>query len=95
MPRFVNKWRIALESSLATLVLVGIKLLPERPGWEFIGQNALFTGIIAGGIFLFGLILTGTMADYKESEKIPAEIASSCRGDLGGGQIHQGNPSVL
>jgi hypothetical protein len=57
----------------------GHQALPERPEWEFIGQNALFTSIIAGGIFLFGLILTGTMADYKESEKIPAEIASSCR----------------
>ena len=39
----------------------------------------MFTSIIAGGIFLFGLILTGTMTDYKESEKIPAEIGSSCR----------------
>lgn len=79
MQRFIIKWRIALESSLAVLVLVGIKLLLERLGWEFIGQNALFTSIIAGGIFLFGLILAGTMSDYKESEKIPAEIASSIR----------------
>jgi len=31
--------------------------------------------VITGGIFLIGFMLAGTIADYKESEKIPAEIA--------------------
>ena len=33
--------------------------------------------ILTAGIFLVGLMLTGVLADYKESEKIPAELASS------------------
>ncbi len=31
--------------------------------------------VFTGGIFLIGFMLAGTLADYKESEKIPAEIA--------------------
>ncbi|MCE9499300.1 MAG: hypothetical protein K8R21_02165 [Leptospira sp.] len=33
--------------------------------------------VLTGGIFLIGFMLAGTMADYKESEKIPSEIACS------------------
>lgn len=31
--------------------------------------------VITGGIFLIGFMLAGTISDYKESEKIPSEIA--------------------
>lgn len=33
--------------------------------------------VITGGIFLIGFMLAGTLADYKESEKIPAEMAGT------------------
>lgn len=33
--------------------------------------------VLTGGIFLIGFMLAGTMADYKESEKIPGELASA------------------
>lgn len=33
--------------------------------------------VLTGGVFLIGLMLSGTMADYKESEKIPADLACS------------------
>lgn len=73
-----SRWRIAVESALVVMLIVCLKALAERFDAEFISLNPLFTSVIAGGIFLFGLILAGTMADYKESEKIPAEIASAC-----------------
>lgn len=31
--------------------------------------------VITGGVFLIGFMLAGTIADYKESEKIPSELA--------------------
>jgi len=76
--RHFKRWRIALESASIVVVIICIKLVIEHFGWEFVSINPLFTSIIAGGIFLFGLILAGTLADYKESEKIPAEIISAC-----------------
>lgn len=71
-------WQAAIIAALTAVVLIGLKLLVHLLGIEFVDLNALFTSIIAGGIFLFGVILAGTMSDYKESERIPAEIASGC-----------------
>lgn len=31
--------------------------------------------VFTGGVFLIGFMLAGTMADYKESEKLPGEVA--------------------
>jgi hypothetical protein len=38
---------------------------------DFSDLGPLFTG----GVFLIGFMLAGTLSDYKESEKIPAELA--------------------
>ncbi|MFY9233174.1 MAG: hypothetical protein WAO58_01815 [Fimbriimonadaceae bacterium] len=74
----LNRFRIAAETLGIIVILVGLKLGIEKLGLEFITLNPLFTSMIAGGIFLFGLILAGTLADYKESEKIPTEIVAAC-----------------
>lgn len=71
-------WRAAIAAAVAAVVLVGLKLAAHYLGIEYVELNALFTSIIAGGIFLFGVILSGTMSDYKESERIPAEVVSAC-----------------
>lgn len=78
LKRHATRWRTALEAGAIVVLLVGVKFLVERLGGEFLSVTPLVTSIIAGGIFLFGLILAGTLADYKESEKIPAEFVSSC-----------------
>jgi hypothetical protein len=33
--------------------------------------------VLTGGVFLTGFMLAGTMADYKEAEKIPGELATT------------------
>jgi hypothetical protein len=33
--------------------------------------------VLTAGVFLLGFLLAGTMADYKEAEKLPAELAST------------------
>jgi hypothetical protein len=33
--------------------------------------------VLTAGVFLLGFLLAGTMADYKEAEKIPADLAST------------------
>jgi hypothetical protein len=78
LARQLSRWHIALETSLAVVVVVLLKLLAEYFNLEFITLNPLFTSIIGGGIFLFGLILAGTLADYKEGERLPADIVSAC-----------------
>ena len=71
------KYRLLLETALLVLGVVVVKLLVEKFSLEFINISPLFTSVIAGGIFIISIILSGTIADYKESEKLPTEISSS------------------
>ena len=36
--------------------------------------------VLTGAVFLTGFLLAGTMADYKESEKLPGEVAITLEG---------------
>lgn len=59
------------------LAILALKFLFHSLEWEFLTMNPLFTSIVAATTFLIGFLITGVISDYKESEKIPAEIAAS------------------
>jgi ABC-type multidrug transport system fused ATPase/permease subunit len=48
-------------------------------GWEIIPKEltTFFPSILTGIIFILGFLLAGVVTDYKESEKIPNDIAAS------------------
>ncbi len=73
----MKRLRVLGETGLAVAGIVIAKLIVDAFSWEFITLSPLYTSIVAGGIFVIGLIVAGTLADYKESEKIPAEIAAA------------------
>lgn len=70
------KWKLLLTTLPFMAVALGIKLLLEFvvhfDGVVEFGDVGL---VLTGGVFLIGFMLAGTMADYKESEKLPAELA--------------------
>ena len=68
---------LLLRTVPLVLVLVALKLLVEWLGWEFIEVSPLHTSIVAGAIFIVGLMLAGTMSDYKESERLPTDTAAA------------------
>lgn len=72
-----QKWSLTLKVIPVVIAVVLIKLLVHHYGWEVITLNALFTSILAATIFLIGFLISGVLSDYKESEKIPSELASS------------------
>lgn len=72
------KWKLMLTTLPAVVVVVGLKLVMERvfglSGWvDFSDVSAVLTA----GAFLVGFMLAGTMADYKESEKLPSELVTT------------------
>ena len=73
----MKRLRVVVETGLAVVAIVIAKLIVHAFSWEFITLSPLYTSIVAGGIFVIGLIVAGTLADYKESEKMPAEIAAA------------------
>ena len=72
------KWKLMLSTIPFVLIFLALKL-----GLQFgvhFGGAIKFSDIaivLTGGIFLIGFMLAGTMSDYKESEKLPGEIATS------------------
>ena len=51
------------------------KLILDQLGWDTVVLNPLYSGLVAANVFLIGFLLAGTLADYKESEKLPGELA--------------------
>jgi hypothetical protein len=72
-----QKWHLALKVLPLIILVIILKLVAHQFGLEFISLNPLFTGIVTANIFLLGFLIAGVLADYKESEKLPGELASS------------------
>jgi len=82
---YFKQYRLLIETAITVVLVIGVKLIVEHFSLEFINISPLFTSIIAGGIFIISIILSGIISDYKESEKLPAEIASAVENIYGDG----------
>ena len=72
-----SRWRLALKTIPFIVVIVLIKFAAHYFGYEFLTLNSLFTAIISANIFLIGFLISGVLVDYKESEKLPGDLAAS------------------
>lgn len=71
------RYRIFLWAFLAALLTLPVKYAMHHFGFEFIAQTSLHNSVISSVIFVLGFVLSATIADYKESERIPAEFAAN------------------
>lgn len=62
---------------LLAILAIPIKYAVHYFGLEFIEQTSLHNSVVSSVIFVLGFVLSATIADYKESERIPAEFASN------------------
>lgn len=58
------------------LAVVAVKWVLHYFDYEPIVQTSLHNSVISSVIFVIGFLLSATIADYKESERIPAEFSS-------------------
>lgn len=79
MNQLLKRFHLALTTLAMVAVLVVGKYVVQELQFEFLTLNALFTSGIAGTIFIIGFLLAGVFADYKEAEKVPAELCSSLK----------------
>jgi ABC-type multidrug transport system fused ATPase/permease subunit len=77
MNELMTKWGLIGKALAITAVLVVIRLIIDISNYDIIALTNLITAFIGAAIFTVAVIFTGTLADYKESEKIPNEIAVS------------------
>ncbi len=71
------KWKLMLTTLPFVLVVTGIKTILEfGVGFSGVVEFSDVGVVLTGAVFLTGFLLAGTMSDYKESEKLPGEVAT-------------------
>lgn len=79
MESFMMNWGLLLKALGITALLLVIRLVFDWAGMDVIALSTLITAFIGGAIFTVAIIFTGTLSDYKESERIPGDLATSVR----------------
>ncbi|MBI5168343.1 MAG: hypothetical protein HZA61_02525 [Candidatus Eisenbacteria bacterium] len=74
--RLSNRYRLLVRAGTAVVAVVAAKLAMHALGWETLSLNPLFSGIVAANVFLMGFLLNGVLSDFKESERLPGELAA-------------------
>jgi len=93
--RLKQKWSIALRILPLIILVTLLKFGSHKFGFEVMELNALFSSLVAGTIFLIGFLISGVLTDYKESEKLPSELAAVLRNLYDDTlTIHKGKDSV-
>lgn len=72
-----SRWKLAAKTVPFVAVIILVKFIAHNLGYEFLTLNSLFTAIISANIFLIGFLISGVLSDYKESEKLPGDLAVS------------------
>jgi predicted membrane chloride channel (bestrophin family) len=75
----MNRWMIVIKAMAAAALLSAVKLSLHFFNLEFIQINSVISSLISGVIFTMAILLSGVMTDFKESEKIPGELAASIK----------------
>jgi hypothetical protein len=73
----MKKYWVILKAVVIVTILLAIKLVIDYFQIDVIIPSAVITALVAGVIFTMAAIFTGVLADYKESEKIPGELAAT------------------
>ncbi len=74
-----SKYHLLLSLIPIVIIAAGMKTMVHYASWEIIPKEltSFFPSILTGIIFILGFLLAGVVSDYKESEKIPNDIATS------------------
>jgi hypothetical protein len=71
---FRKRFRLFFYVIAIVAALVVAKIAIHFFGLEFLKLDALLPSIVAGSVFVIGFLLSSILPDYKEAERLPAEI---------------------
>ncbi|OBF13747.1 hypothetical protein [Mycobacterium sp. ACS4331] len=79
MPTLLEKlssYRVAAETAAIVAVLVVVRAVLWELGVTGMSTTPLASSIIGGGVFVMGLVVAGTLADYRDAERAPTDVAA-------------------
>jgi hypothetical protein len=71
-----SSYRVAIDTAVIVGVLVALRAILWAAGVEGMSLSPLTSSIVAGGVFVMGLVIAGTLSDYKDAERAPTDLAS-------------------
>jgi hypothetical protein len=74
--RQLGSYRIAGEAAVVVVVLVAVRAVLWALGATGMSSTVLSAGLITGGVFVLGLVVAGTLSDYRDAERAPTDIAA-------------------
>ena len=74
---WLPSWRLPLRALAVALVVIGVRLVLDQADLERISLSPLIVTLITADVFVMSFILSGVLSDYKESERMPGELAAS------------------
>ena len=77
MREFLGNYRVAAETTAIVVVLVGARALLWAVGVTGMSTTPLISSVISGGIFVMGLVVAGTLVEYRDAERAPTDLAGS------------------
>ena len=72
---WLPSWRLPLRAVAIAVLIMGVRLLVDLAGLELISLSPLVVTLITADVFVLAFILNGVISDYKESEKLPGDLA--------------------
>ncbi len=69
-------YRVPLEAVVIVVVLVLVRWALWVVGVEGMTISPLASSIVAGGVFVMGLVVAGTLGDFKDAERAPTDLAA-------------------
>jgi hypothetical protein len=67
---------LAIETVVVVAVLMVARAILWAAGVDGMSVSPLASSIVAGGIFVMGLLIAGTLSDYKDAERAPTDLAA-------------------
>jgi hypothetical protein len=74
--KLFGNYRVAAETLVIVAVLVATRAVLWSLGLEGISTSPLTSSIVAGGVFVMGLVVAGTLSDYRDAERAPTDLAA-------------------
>ena len=69
MREVLGSYRVAVETAVIVVVLICVRALMWAIGVTGMSTTPLISSVISGGIFVMGLVLAGTLVDYRDAER--------------------------
>lgn len=79
MDQIKKKYGLIRNAIIIALLLLVVRIVVDLLDFDLITVNTIIGSFVGAAIFTIAIILAGTLTDFKESERIPGEIASAIR----------------